>query len=57
MQAEYKNKTVYVTHVSQDKSYVIASYNEDKSKQFKIDTKDLTNINQTLKAELEKKGY
>lgn len=57
MQAEYQNKTIYVTHVSQDKLYVIASYNEDKSKQFKVDTKDLTNIDQTLKAELEKKGH
>jgi hypothetical protein len=57
MQAEYQSKTIYVTHVSQDKSYVIASYNEDKSKQFKVDTKDLTNIDQTLKAELEKKGH
>lgn len=57
MQAEYQNKTIYVTHVSQDKSYVIASYNKDKSKQFKVNTKDLTNIDQTLKAELEKKGH
>lgn len=52
MTADFNGKKVYVTHVAGNKSYAIISYNEDKSKQFKVDIKDLTNHSSALKAEI-----
>lgn len=54
MQADYKGKKVNVTYVANDKSYALISYNEDKSKQFKVDISDLTNHDQALQAELKR---
>lgn len=54
MQADYKGKKVNVTYVANDKSYALISYNEDKSKQFKVDISELTNHDQALQAELKR---
>lgn len=54
MTAKYKDKLVNVSYVSGNKEYVIAYYEKEDEKMFKIDVKDLTEINTTLKAELTK---
>ena len=45
MTAIYNSKTVYLSYISIDQSYVLASHYEDSNKTFKINVSELTEIN------------
>ena len=52
MEARYKDLRVYVLRVFINKQQCIISYNEDKSKAFSVDLKELTDMNTALQAEV-----
>jgi hypothetical protein len=43
--AKYREHPVYVVFVSRDITYALISHNQDKSRAFKVDLKDLTDLN------------
>ena len=58
MTAVYNNKKVFVSSISKDKKYVLASYIEEPfKKMFKIEVSELSEISQMLQAELSREGH
>jgi len=57
MKAVYQSKSVYIHHISITKEFVIVSYSEEEINLFKVDIKDLTNLDEILVKELEKREH
>ena len=58
MEATYNGRKVYVFYVSRTRDqYVLASYHEAETQMFKINVSELTDVSESLRAEINRESF